>query len=263
MKKLTGTFVAVGLALSQQASFATESDDTIVVAFSELAPWKVNEGNQYKGVYAEILKELAKGLNKELKFRSCPLKRCLLMMEEGSADWIIGVKNTSEREQWITFIDTPYRHTATKVFYVRLGESKRLTQYEDLYDLTIGVKIGARYFKQFDAGTGLSKEQVARDEQNFKKLVSGRIDTFPINAETGAIHLANSEYRDLLERADFSYTAKGLRSVGVSKKSKHIHLRDQMNTLMQNMVESGKLDDIYRIHFFEQYGVAKGAYQWR
>lgn len=212
---LTNLIVFIALSVPHPYLFAQEP---IKVAFSELVPWKIIEGKRSKGVYVEILRELARGLGKKLKFKRCPLKRWLVMIANGTADWIIRVKDTEKRKQWIHFLKTPYRQIATKSFYVRKGDKKLLLSYEDLYTLKVGVKRGAKYFKKFDKDSKIIKNKITKDTQNFKKLLLGRVDTIILNSEAGAIVFSSPEYQGKIEKAEYYHREKGLRSVGISKK---------------------------------------------
>jgi polar amino acid transport system substrate-binding protein len=153
--------------------------------------------------------------------RSCPLKRCLLMLEQGSADIIIGLRETPEREAYLRFLHTPYReHGADRVFYVPAGRQTVIRDYADLARLRIGVKLGAEYFERFDQDKSLQKEAVKDMEANFRKLALGRIDAVLIPEDQGEALIADLHLEGRLEKAPYRVPDRDARrSIAVSRKS--------------------------------------------
>jgi polar amino acid transport system substrate-binding protein len=146
-------FVVVGLSWSLES----HAQDRIRVPFSPLSPWKFVDENGFSGAYAELVRAIAREVKMPIEFIECPLKRCLRLMETGEANLIIGVKGSADRLVYIRFLETPYRTSSAKVFFVRKGLGKSVQKYSDLDGLKIGTKLGAKYFKRFDRDTTIRK----------------------------------------------------------------------------------------------------------
>ncbi len=231
----------------------------LVLAFSELAPWKTKDGsNEYGGAYTEIVRELARRLGRELRITECPHARCMLMMKAGEADLSIGIQQSPEREEFMAFLRTPYRKTATdRVFYVRRGEASRIRRYEDLQGLHIGMRNGSEYFDRFDDDKSLNKEMAPTNAANLRKLLLKRLDTVVMPEDQGAVLLVELGITREVETAVYREHDNIPRSVAVSRHSAAFALLPQLEAAMQAMRRDGTLAAIYDKHYYERYGVTR------
>lgn len=236
----------------------------LVIAFSELPPWKIIQNNVFKGVYAEIAREIANESGLEPEFKKCPLKRCLRMIKNGSADLIIGIKKTTERLKYIKFLSTPYRSSSSKVFYIKNNEHRQLLSYSDLYNFEhIGTKNGAKYFEYFDKDIYLNKSTVLSNEQNFAKLLNGRINIFIIDEAQGKFLEDRLKLQGQVKIAPFYYKDNSFRYVGISKHSLSFSKFHLFESAMMNIVNTGRLDKIMDKHFFKPYNILPGEFNWK
>src|ERR1700752_1750716 len=105
LTRLTAPAVLAAALCACPPSFAANpSAPTLVFAFSELEPWKTMNGAQYGGASTEIVRELAQRADMQLKIVPCPLPRCLVMLEQGSADIAIGIQESRERGRYLHFL---------------------------------------------------------------------------------------------------------------------------------------------------------------
>ncbi len=228
------------------------NEQKLIVAFSELPPSKVFHEGRFSGAYAEFAREMAKQLALQIEFRLCSLIRCLHMMESGAADIIIGVKHTPERKKYIQFLNTPYRSSTEKVFYMRNSEHRQLAMYSDLYNFEhIGVKRGAKYFNQFDNDSYLNKVSVSTNSQNFAKLMRRRINLMIINKEQGEYLINVLGINQQIKKAEFFVKTDSYIYLGISKNSKHIQDLPLFESAMSKIVNSGTLDAIMNNTFFK------------
>ena len=252
---------ACGLLLASIVCVAPAADEPppLVLAFSELAPWKVKTGTEYGGAYTEIVRELARRVGRELRIVECPHPRCMLMMQSGDADLSIGVQQSPEREAFMAYLRTPYRKTATdRVFYVRRGEAGRIRNYEDLPGLHIGVRQSSEYFDRFDEDKTLLKETALTNAANLRKLMLKRLDTVLMPEDQGAVLISELKLVGQVEPAVYREHDPTPRSVSVSRKSAAFEtLMPQLEAAMQAMRRDGTLAAIYDQHYFKRYGVTR------
>lgn len=209
-------------------------------------------------MHTAILRELARRVGRRLDIIECPYKRCLLLMETGQADLIIGVIRTPEREAYLKFLRTPNRtHSADRVFYVRAGEAGRIRKYSDLYGLTVGVSNGSAYFKRFDQDTRLTKEVAPDNIANFHKLLLHRVDTVVIAEDQAAALRSEMHLEAQLEPAKLHIPDPASRSVAVSKKSKAMSLLPKLEAAMRDMRADGTLAALYDQHYYKRYGLSR------
>jgi len=248
---LAPLLVVVGLSLSLQAY----AQDKILVPFSPLSPWKFVDENGFSGAYAELVRAIAGEMKMPIEFIKCPLKRCLRLMETGEANLIIGVKGTADRLAYIRFLETPYRTSSAKVFYVRKGLGESVQKYSDLDGLTIGTKLGAKYFQRFDDDTRIKKVVLRTNPQNFEMLARGRTDGLVIAEDQGEYWISQLRYRGRFDKAAYFHRDHSPRSIGISRRSTLIHQFDAIEAAMQGIVKNGKLGDIVREHYFERFDI--------
>ncbi|MES2318463.1 MAG: transporter substrate-binding domain-containing protein [Pseudomonadota bacterium] len=240
---------------------AAAAERALVLAFDELPPWKTLAApGQYGGAYTEIVRELARRAGLPLDIVHCPLKRCMRMLEQGTADLAIGYKDSPERRRFLHFLVTPYRTlSADKVFYTVRGKGVAIASYRDLAGLRIGVKSGASYFARFDNDAALNKDAARDMEVNLRKLLLGRLDTVLIPEDQGEALLARLDLGALLGKAAYREHDPTPRSVALSKASPHVARLAQLERAMADMARDGTLEKIYRRHYFDAMHVAPGA----
>lgn len=106
----------------------------IKVQVHHFAPWKiVDDQGRISGIDIEFLQMLTGQMGLETTFVVAPFKRGLLMMEQGKLDIMTGLLKRPEREDYIDFIDPPYKTTSNKTFYVLKGRGHFINNYEELY----------------------------------------------------------------------------------------------------------------------------------
>ncbi|EPJ46473.1 MAG: hypothetical protein OFPI_34000 [Osedax symbiont Rs2] len=263
LSQLKCLILGLVLLLESSTAMSYASEGKLVIAFSELPPWKVFNNNKFEGAYAALAREIAKRLNMQPKFELCSLKRCLFMMQVGHADIIIGVKNTLERQQYIEFLNTPYRASSAKVFYTLRNSRYAPDKYQDLYAVpSIGTKIGAKYFPRFDRDDSLKKVPAPNNKQNFSKLVRHKIDLILIAEDQGEFLIHQLKLRDQLKKANFYYRDQSPRYVGLSKKSINFSKLERIQTAMTEIKKSGTLRQIMLDNFFVPYNIATDQFHW-
>ena len=260
--RLIGSFfLIIGIFLNSEISYGKEK---LVVAFSILEPWKMIYGKSYEGAYAELSREIAKGMGMEIQFKKCPLKRCLIMLKYGKVDMVVGIRDTVERKKYIHFLKTPYRMSSAKVFYLKKGMGQQVQKYEDLYKLRIiGTKLGAKYFSRFDHDLRLKTNLVKDNKQNFLMLNLGRVDAVVIAEDQGEFLISTLDLRNKVEKAPYFHKDDTPRYVGISKQSKYIKKLEKFEGVMSQISDSGKLEEIIVEQYFKRFDIPEGELKWK
>jgi len=240
------------------------AEPPLVLAFDELPPWKTQDGKAYRGAYTAIVRELARRTGLRLEIASCPLKRCLYMLEQGRADIIIGIKDTPERRRYLRFLRTPYRdHSSDKVFYVQKKKGTPIRSYADLAGLRIGIKLGAEYFDRFDHDNSLAKAAVRDMEANFRKLALGRLDAVLIPEDQGEALVARLGLQAEVVKAAYREADPSPRSVAITTHSPHAAHIEAFEQAMADMTRDGTLAALFRREYYDAYHVPVDAVQIR
>jgi polar amino acid transport system substrate-binding protein len=233
------TFFAPRISQGQELTFAV----------THWPPYSICEQDTpCSGIDVEIVKEIAKRLNTQLKIEKCPWKRCLYIMEKGEADIISSLLRVPDREVYMRFIEPPYRPGVSKVFYLKKGSRHLIQKYEDLHKLKIGTILGSKYFSRFDNDSKIRKIEVAKEYQLLELLKAGRIDAF-INDEQQADYLIFTKgYQGQFDKASFR-SEKGVAYLAISKKSKFANQLSIFNNIIAQMKSEGKVKEILNMYF--------------
>ena len=160
------------------------AETTLIIATNELPPL-VSE-NKKESYLTEALHEVAHEMGVTFAFRFMPWKRCESAVEKLEAWGAIPYVPTPEREEKFYFSEKLFNRQSKFFFYSPDGTYKQIP-YAELTDLK-GYRIGGvrgYYYEQVFLEAGLHVEFVATEEQNFRKLRTGRVDLIPVEEVTG------------------------------------------------------------------------------
>jgi len=233
--------------------------DDMVIPMDPWPPWKLVDPHTWevdpRGIDNRLIDALLLAYSRDFdpdiraNYRGYPWKRCLDMMEKGEADLISGVLKSPEREQYLLFLEPPYKTRSAKVFYLRKGEGQRVQGYEDLYDLRIGIQAGVRYFEPFDDDPRLRKEEAGDDLSNLRKLQYGRVDAV-ISTETQADYLiATQGLNDEFDKASYRYDYDLPVYFALSRQSSYVRYYSQLSSTVADLAEEGVFEDIIADYF--------------
>ena len=227
----------------------------VTVGFSYFPPWQITSNGTFAGgidyqVLAALQNELAESHDLHLNFTYyyCPLKRCLMMMQNGQIDLKTGLLHRPERDGYIHFIAPAYQEYVNKAFSIRAHAAYQIAEYEDLSNLTVGVSRASVNFPRFDRDPDLAKVEVSGTYKGLQMLVAGRFDAF-IGTELVTDHVVrNRNLSSYIRKASYKYKKENPGFFGVSKASKLAHYLPQLSMTMRTIVENGLVD-----HAIEQY----------
>lgn len=183
MEKLLKWILLICLVLS--FSFSSFAENKIRIAVGEWVPF-TSKDLKYYGLFSRIVSEAFALEDIKVEYGWFPWKRALTLIEFGEWDSSPGWSRKPEREKYAYFSDPLYESKA--VFFHLKSFPFDWNSYDDLKGITIGATIGYMYGKNFEQAEKDGKllvERVPTDEQNFRKLLKGRIKLFPASLETG------------------------------------------------------------------------------
>ena len=202
-----------------------------------------------QGIVALIVQEVANKLGAKLEMEYAPFARRLAWMKSGRLDLMGGLLVRADRKKFLHYIQPPYVRSARKVFFVRKGDEGKIRKYEDLRELKIGTKIHSKYFPKFDRDEEIQKEPVSKLEQNFKKLMAGRIDAVIYSYRSGYNELVKMNLTAEIVPAEYFYYGSNPIHICISKKSPLMARKDEIEQIVQEMVESGEVNAIIINHY--------------
>ena len=218
--------------------------EKITITAGEWAPY-LSENSRYNGIAGRIITEAFSENGIEITFRFVPWKRAYNEAANGSADATALWLKKPEREKFFFYSDEVI--TETHVFFYKKGSGFNWETITDIIPYKIGALLGFSYGKELDTlikGKKIKLQRTIRDEQNFLKLLKGRIDIYPqeinvgyeciySNFLKGEIALINHHPRPFMTNPSFLLFPK--------KNVKSEHLHKTFNRALLKLKSTGKV----------------------
>ncbi|OQY58276.1 MAG: hypothetical protein B6245_12665 [Desulfobacteraceae bacterium 4572_88] len=242
MKILKCIWIAVLLSFSATA-FA--EDVSIRITNGEWPPF-LSEKILHYGVVSRIITEAfgAEGIRVEYGF--FPWKRAFLLAQKGKWDGSAVWSFSENRDQYFYF-SNPVIQSKWVFFHLKTTKFDWKT-VDDLKGFRIGATLEYEYKKDFEDAEKAGKinvQRVPKDEQNFEKLLRGRIDIFPQDLDAGYEMLNNIFSKEDIQK--FTHHPRPIKDSPFHLiLSKEVERNKEMlvrfNRGLKHLQESGKVD---------------------
>lgn len=193
-----------------------------------------------EGIAVEIVTTIMNKLGHTVHIKAYPWTRALDMVQEGKADAIFTCYETPERED---LLDYCTQALLPQVIYLYQKKGTDIAfdgNLEALQGKRIGVVSTISYGNKFDGSKRtLHVEKANQLEQNFHKLLLGRLDLVVCNGFTGNYTILKMGLNDEIVRVP--HEVETVPSyVAFSKKRKLLTLRDQFDRQLMEMKADGE-----------------------
>lgn len=220
---------------------------SLTSANSHWPPWRITASDgSMSGIEIDIIKGLSNRLALDLIIKSCGWKRCLKYMQVGEGDLMVGLLKNPERESYMSFINPPYRTSNNTCFYQNKYQLVDINSYQDLYKITVGVVNKVAYFEPFDSDKNIKKHHAVTDDNLFRLLRAGNIDTVIMNCHSGDALLKGRGFTDEFKHANFVLRMERPVYMAISKKSPLIQRKDEVSQTLQSMIDDGEIKKIMK-----------------
>lgn len=249
MKYYSIGLLAIGLALS----FFTHcfSEETILIATEEYPPHTSRMLKHY-GLNCHIVAEAFALEGIKVKYSFYPGKRAYLMAQIGKVDGALPWVRRKEREEYFYFPNPVYRAGLDSFFHLKSFQfnwDPDKPDYKKLQGIAIGAVIGHNYGESFQLAekSGLIQVQrVPTIQQNFKKLLSGRIQLYIVADVVGYYELQTnftSEQVGLITHTlENTLPAENYHLILSKKANKGRYFLKAFNCGLRQLKKSGKYD---------------------
>jgi len=218
--------------------------DIIVYGYDEdYPPWEKNVKGVPTGINIDIMTIVAERLDMGIRFEPYPFKRVLALLKNGDIDIAGGLEKRPERAMFADFLKPAYQKTK-KVFVMKKGSTKVLKEYEDLYQLKIGLRAGTMHFEPFDSDEYITKVETNSDDQLFNMLLFDRYDA-AVGGKIQLLYAAKANgYTDKIQIADYRLDLGAGGHFAFSRKSSFIPHKVVIEAILLDMFNSGQIDAI-------------------
>ena len=157
---------------------------SLLVVTEPWPPYVYKAEGKPTGFDYEVVAAVFEIMQIDMTIRFYPWKRCIAMVVEKKADAILDAGKTKERLEFLVYPDEPLSDSISVFFHPR-SHPFTFNGMDDLTGKTVGTSLGYKYSDAFNSATHFSKEPVASIEQNFNKLLTGRVDLVIVNKNVG------------------------------------------------------------------------------
>ena len=236
------------VALSVSTAAAEVCDRPLTVGFeTPWPPFQIKEGGEFKGIDAEIIREIGDRTGCEMNIEETPWKRQLRGAKTGEIDIVPAANKTDERDEYSLWtIDyLPY----SSILWV---DSKDSTNYESLEEFLMSGKSfgkirGVTLGEKTDEMTSEKyKDQVKENrntELNLKMISAGRLDGVVDNALVVGYVAKQEGIRDDIRRTDVTVLSDPLYFL-LSEKSMTDEIVQAFNEALKEMKSDGTIQNI-------------------
>jgi len=234
-----------------------ESGNVKTVLLSEEANWPPytyeKSGTSTKGLSLDLMTEIFRRLKLPFELKLYPMQRCINQMKTGIRDAMTMISKNSDREKILDFT-LPIMESVGFVYYdASRKQSIEWNQFSDLKPYHIGIVMGYNYGEAFNNARSknkLSVQEVIRIEQNFSKLIAGRIDVMLANqAEISEFLRINPKYQKRIKAAKKPYLSYTYH-MGFSRRSETRQMIPSVNKIILEIKTDGTMNRILKKYLY-------------
>lgn len=249
--------------MSVSSGRAAEGRTIRLSAHPEFPPFMYQQGDKMAGIIPELTERILSELGLSVQNTSIgPWARVQAIAQDGDIDVIAGIYKTNDRVTYLDFVPTPVIANEVMV-WVKQGQTFPFASWEALQGRKMGGIIGDKYSPEFDAfleqhADTIPIERVTSVEQNFKKLLAGRIDFMIYSRYVGMLvaqKMGITDQIEVLPKVVFT----GLFYVAFSKKSDLKKLLPKVDRLIIQYKENGTVEALVQSCIAKYVEMTKGA----
>ena len=226
-----------------EAEENTEGGTLIMATNAEFPPYEYHDSSQtgpdgtdIVGIDAEIAGAIAEKLGKELVIEDIAFDSLIPELQSGKADLVAaGMTVTEDRLVNVDFSDT----YATAVQSIIVTSDSEIAGPDDLAGKKIGVQQGTT--GDLYATDDFGDENIDRYPKGVdavQALIQGKVDAVIIDNEPAKVFVGDNDNLKLLE------TAYAEEEYAIAVKKGNTELLEQINTVIQELKDSGEMDEI-------------------
>lgn len=236
-----------------------EADNQLQISVGDWPPFIAQE-QKHNGFIAHLISDIFAAEGYEVSFHFLPWNRAYREAAKGRRDATAVWMYKPEREQ--DFYYSAPVLLERFVFFYRKTDKFQWQDFSDLQGLTIGGGFGYSYGPEFDAVADaklFKLERVGSNEQNFLRLLIGRIDAFPeeisvgyysLRRDLGPDHAAQITHhpKSVLENESFMLFPR--------REPNSLTLVNKFNKRLQQFKESGRYQSYFEAFERGEYDLA-------
>jgi polar amino acid transport system substrate-binding protein len=227
-----------------EAPAADSGDNTIIVGTEAgFAPYEYLEGDKVVGVDMDIAQAIADAMGKELVIKNMDFDGALLQVSQGTIDIVAaGVSINEERKKVVDFSE-PYVDSTEAVVVNKANPAVTTVSNEGLAGKVIGVQQGN--IADFYVEDNIDAKEIKRYTkfaQAAEDLKNGKIDCIVMDQYPAEELVKSNPELSILDGTLFQD------QYAIAVQKGNTELLDQINTVIKDLKENGKIEEFYGNH---------------
>ncbi|ETR72032.1 MAG: extracellular solute-binding protein [Candidatus Magnetoglobus multicellularis str. Araruama] len=200
----------------------------------------------FSGPLIDIMNMAAAEVGLTVKWQQNYFKRSYSRLIRGNVDIVPRVIIKKERKEFVKYFNPIGYQQKNIVFIVQKGKESLIQKYEDLYNISVGVKKGTVYFKRFDSDSRIDKRMSVDDKNMSMMFAAKRFDAMIILDIPAFEKALKNIGFDNYAYAEYKHVQVISNQYAMSKKSSKIKLFDRINSAFRDLVKHGKIRQCYQ-----------------
>lgn len=186
-----------------------KNDKNTVVAVTEEYPPFVIENDDIKkqGIDIDILREICRRNNLNLKLFFAPFDLSLELVKEGLVDMIPTISYTDDRNKYLNYTNG-YRDEDKYIIFKNKNSNYSIGKYEDLFGRRIGIIDGYTYPAKFINDNRIIKDENHKLDTLFNKLFKNQVDGVLLNNYIGNYYINSNSLSNKVDISRFTLVAE-------------------------------------------------------
>lgn len=246
MKKRLLSIVLVAALTATLFTGCKKKDDNTLIVGTEagFAPYEYMEGDKVVGIDMDIAQAIADSMGKELVIKNMDFEGALLAVQKGTVDFVAAGVSVDEERSKIMDFSTDYVDSTEVVVVNKKNPTVATADDAGLAGKIIGVQQGN--IADFYVEANIEAQEIKRYTkfaQAAEDLKNGKIDCIVMD-QFPAEELVTGNPDDLTILDGSLFQDKY--AIAVKKGNKE--LLDQINTVIQDLKDSGKIEEFTANH---------------
>lgn len=233
--------------LAQSNSAQADAPASIELCVDNFPPRQIlNEDGSWAGHSVDVVRALMAHLKIPLSITDdTPFPRCLLKMQQGETDLMVGLRKNPQRETYMQMM--PYSVAATSLFFSRNDFPEKINKLEDLQGRIIGAVRGFTYSQGFELFRHrLQLVEVHSLDAGFGMLKKGRIELMLATDYLGHSIISKAEFDGQFQAQPLALTTEAPVYIGLSKRSPAFIRAEQIQTAVDTLRKQGLFEAILK-----------------
>lgn len=227
------------------------------IAFTPWEPYTIANKKTVSGINVDVVSEVFTQMGYATQPEVLPWQRALYMLKTKQVDAVISSVYVAERARYAYYSTTPISYSSSCIFY-RKDAPVHFTGLKSLTGLRVGMVAGYYYGEEIANAKNFIRDNVYCQENNFKKLLAGRVDAVVANRVVGTYIMHKLGIAKKLTSSPQNLTTSRPVFVIFAHKKGYKQLAQKFSTLLQKFKKSQKY-----VHILARYGISKNMLSYK